>query len=129
MRELPHAAEGKERAEAQLGIRMCVNEGVAYKYPVLIVLEHHLFLQQHAADAVYGSGHFIAVELTYVFMSLWTVVIALVLMESEVELSAMLYDRHVKRGKEHMIVIVELRHWNDEQAMILASVAVHDGGA
>ena len=52
MGELPYAPECQKRLETQLCLRMRVHQCVAYENPVLIMLEHHFFLQQHSSDTV-----------------------------------------------------------------------------
>ena len=95
--ELSHAAESEERAETQFGGRVCVDEGVAYEDTVLIVLEHHLFLEHYTSHPVNRGGHLVAVELADVLMTFGAVVVALVFVESEVELRTVLHHRDVER--------------------------------
>ena len=59
-------------------------------------------------------------------MPLGAVVVALILVESEVELCPVLNHRTVERRQQHMVFVVEFRHGNDEQTMVLARVAVDE---
>ena len=97
VRKLPHAAESQERAEAQCRLRMRIKQRITDKDAVLVMLEHNLLLQQHPSDSVDRGWHFIAVELTDVLMPCRTVVVALILMEAEVELCAVLHHRGIQR--------------------------------
>ena len=61
-------------------------------------------------------------------MTLGTEVVALILMETQVELGSMLYHCHVERRKQYMVLVVELGNGHDKQSMILASVTLYHGG-
>ena len=54
---------------------------------------------------------------------------ALILMETEVELCPMLHNRLVQRTQQHVILVVQIGNRKDQQAMILAGVAIDDGRA
>ena len=75
---------------------MCINKGVTDKDAVFVVLEHHFFLQNNATYAVECCRHFVTIELAYIFVTFRTVVVALILVQTEVELSTMLYNRGVE---------------------------------
>jgi hypothetical protein len=55
-----------------------------------------------------------------------TVVVALILVESKIEFCTMLDDGHVKRTQQHVVFVVQLRNGNDQQTMILSDVAVYN---
>ena len=127
MGELSDAPEGQEGLEAQGGCRVGVDEGVAQQDSVFIVLEHHFFPQQHASHPIQGCGHLVAVKLPDVLVSFGAEVVALVLVQSEVELRSMLNHGDIERREQHMVLVVQFGYWHDQQAMILASVAVYNG--
>ena len=96
MSELAHAAECQERLESQCGLRVAVHQGISYKYAVFVVLKEFLLLEQHTAHAIYGGRHLVTVEFTYVFMALGAEIVTPVLMQSKVELGAVLNDRFIQ---------------------------------
>ena len=128
MCELTDAAEGKERTETQCRSRVSVDQRVPNQQSVLISLEDELLLQQHATDPVESCGNFVTVKLANVLMTLRAVVIALILVKSQIELSAMLNNGNVQRRQEHMVLIVELRNGYNQQSVILADVTVYNRG-
>jgi hypothetical protein len=60
-------------------------------------------------------------------VSVRTEIVALILVESQVEFRSVLDDRTVERRQEHMVLIVEFRHRNNQQTMVLAGIAVYEG--
>jgi hypothetical protein len=58
-------------------------------------------------------------------VTLGTEVIALILVESEVELCSVLDYRTVEGREQDVVLVIELRHWHHKQAMILARVTVY----
>ena len=96
MSELPYTSESEERSEAQCCSRMGINECVAYKQAVFIVLEHHFLLQHHTSDTIDGCRNFVTIKFPDVLVALRTEIVALILMETEVEFRSMLYDRNIK---------------------------------
>ena len=127
--ERPHASESQEGLEAQCRSRVGVVECVADKDAVLVMLEHHFLSENDAANAVDGGRHLVAVELADVLVPLGAVVVALILVEAEVEFSSMLYDCHVERRQQHMVLVIQFWDGNHEQAVVLARVAVDNGRA
>ncbi len=59
-------------------------------------------------------------------MTLRAEIVALVLMESEIELSTVLNHRTVERRQKNMILVIELWYGNNEQTMILTRIAVNE---
>ena len=106
---------------------MRINERIADKNAVFIVLENDFLLQQHTTDPIDCRRHGVTVELSDILMSLRTEVVALILMQAKVEGSPMLDDRRVKRAEQYMVVVVQFRNWHDKQPMVLPGVAVDDG--
>ena len=126
VRELAHRAEGQERTETQRRGRVGIFQRVANEDAVLVVLEKELLLQNHAAHTVDGSWNLVTVKLANVLVTLRTVVVALILMQTQVELGAMLNDGAVERRQQHVVLVVEFRNRYDEQAVILADIAIHN---
>ena len=60
-------------------------------------------------------------------MTFRAVIIALILVQAEVELSTMLNHCNVERREQNVVFVIELRHGHNEQTMILARVAIYDG--
>jgi len=58
-------------------------------------------------------------------VTLRAVVVALILVESEVKLSTVLNDRTVERREQNMILIVEFRYGNNEQTVVFTGVTVY----
>ena len=58
-------------------------------------------------------------------MTLRAVVVALILVESEIELSTVLNHRTIERREQHMVLIVQLRYGNNEQTVILTRVTIY----
>ena len=123
---LPYAAESKERLKSQDCLTVCIHQRVAYKDAVLIMLEHHLLLKQHAAHAINRSRHLVAIELADILMPFGAVIVTLVLVQSKVELRAVLDYRDIQRGKQHMVVFVHTRNGHNKQAVVFAGIAIHD---
>ena len=108
---------------------MGIFERVANEDAVLVMLEHHFFLEHDASYPVDGCRHLVAIELADVLVPLGAVVVALILVEAEVEFSSMLYDCHVERRQQHMVLVIQFWDGNHEQAVVLARVAVDNGRA
>jgi hypothetical protein len=53
-------------------------------------------------------------------------IVALILVESEVELSAVLYDRTVEGRQQNVVLVVELWYGNNEQTVVLTRVTVDE---
>ena len=85
---------------------MGVNKCIADKDAVFIMLEDHLFLQEYTADTIKRGRHFVTIKLTDILMTFGAVVVALILVETEVELSSMLDNCRVERRKEHVVLVV-----------------------
>jgi hypothetical protein len=100
---------------------------VADEDTVLIVVEHHLLFQQDAADAIERGGNNITVKLADVLVTLRAVVVALILVESKIELCTVLNYRTVKRREQYMILVIQLRYGNHEQTVVLTGVAIYKG--
>ena len=128
MCELAHGAECQERAEAKRCRRVGIDQRVADEDAVLVVLEEELLLQNHATHAVDGSWNLVTVKLTNVLVTLRTVVVALILVQAQIELCTMLNDGAVERREQYMVLVVEFRNRYDEQTVILANVAVDNRG-
>ena len=56
----------------------------------------NFLFQQHAAYAIHPSGHFLPLETYYILVTLRAIIFALILMQSEVELCAVLDNRFVE---------------------------------
>ena len=74
------------------------------------MLEHHFLLQNDASHTIQCGRNLIAIEFTDVLVSHRIVVVALILVQSKIEFSAMLNHRNIERAQEHMVVIVQF--WN-----------------
>ena len=74
------------------------------------MLEHHFLLQNDASHTIQRGRNLITIEFTDVLVSHRIVVVALILVQSKIEFSAMLNHRNIERAQEHMVVIVQF--WN-----------------
>ena len=96
VRPLPYAAESEERLEAQGRGRMGIEQGVADVETEGGGIVGNFLFQQHAAYAIHPSGHFLPLETYYILVTLRAIILALILMQSEVELCAVLDNRFVE---------------------------------
>jgi hypothetical protein len=55
--------------------------------------------------------------------------VALILVESQIELCAMLDYRTIERRQEHMVLVIEFRYRYNQQTMVLARIAVYESRA
>ena len=104
---------------------MCVDQSITNQDAIFIVLEHYLFLQNHTTDTISSSRHLGSIELSDVLVSVWTEIIALILVQTEVELGAMLDNRTVERRQQHMVLVIELGYGNYQQSVVLARITVY----
>jgi hypothetical protein len=58
-------------------------------------------------------------------VSIRTEIVALILVEAEVEFSTVLDDRTVERRQQNMVLIVELRNGNNQQTVVLTRVTIY----
>ena len=75
---------------------MGILQRIADEDAVLIVLEHHFLLQYYATHAINRGRHYVTAKLADVLMTLRAEVVALILVESEIELSTVLNHRTVE---------------------------------
>ena len=103
---------------------MGILQGIAYEDAVLLLLEDDLFLQDDSSHAIGGGRHLAGIKLTNVLVSLRTEIVALILVEAQVELRSMLNHRAVERRQQNVVLIVQLGHGNNKQTVVLARIAV-----
>ena len=84
-----------------MGIHQCISDQDA----ILIMLEDHLLLQDHAAHTVGGRRYLAGIKLSNVLVSVRTEIVALILVESQVEFRPVLDDRTVERRQQNMVVV------------------------
>ena len=58
-------------------------------------------------------------------MAIRTEMVALILVESQIELGTMLHHRTIERRQEHMVLVVNLRYRHYQQTVVLARIAVN----
>ena len=75
---------------------MCVVEGVADEQSVFMVLKDDFFPEDHAANAIGGGGYFVAIKRLDILVPHGAVVVALILMQTQVEGCPMLDDTTVE---------------------------------
>ena len=127
MGPLAHAAEGEEGAQAERGGRVGIEERIADMDTVDVALEDDFLLQEHAAHAVGPSGHLLPLEADDVLVAFGAVVFSLILVEAEVELSAVLDDGLVERGEKHVVLVVQFGNGDDEQTIVLTDITPYEG--
>ena len=88
--------EAEERAEAESCGRMGIFQCIADEDTVLIMLEDYLLLQNHTTHTIGRCRYLGGIKFTDVLVSVRTEIVALILVESEVELSTMLDDRTIE---------------------------------
>ena len=106
---------------------MSIFQRIADQYTVLVCLENRLTLQYHATHTIDCGRNETGIKLTNVLVSLRTEVVALILVETQVEFRPVLDDRTVQRRQEHMVLIVNLRHRDHQQSALLSRIAVYKG--
>ena len=97
MSKLTDTAESQEWTETKSCSRMAVYQGIANQNAILIMLEYNFLFQDNATYAIKGSWHFITIKLTNVLVAHRTIVVALVLVQAKIKLSAMLNYRNIQR--------------------------------
>jgi hypothetical protein len=110
MGKLAYTAECQERTEAQRGSRMAVKKGITNQEAVFVCLEDYLLLQYHSSHTIDGSWNLVTVKLANVLVTLRAVVVALILVESQIELSTMLNNCNIERTKQYMVLVIQF--WN-----------------
>ena len=71
---------------------MGIHQGVADEDTVLIMLEDDLLLQDDTSHAISCRWHLAGIKLTNVLVSVRTEIVALILMQTQVEFGSMLND-------------------------------------
>ncbi|KXB43264.1 hypothetical protein HMPREF1870_01297 [Bacteroidales bacterium KA00344] len=97
VRKLSHAPKGQKRFETQRRRRVGIEQRVTNQDAVLIVLKYHFLLHHYSADAVDGGRHLVAIVRADIFVPIRAVVVALILMQTEVESRSVLNDSTVER--------------------------------
>ena len=98
---------------------------IANQYAVLISLENGLALQDYATYTIYGGGDEAGVELADVLVSFRTEIVALILVETQVEFGSVLHHCTIKRRQEHMVLVVNLWYRHYQKTMVLTRVTVY----
>ena len=119
-------AESKKRAELQGSLGVSLDQRVTYQDAVFVGDEDLLSFQYHTAHAEGVGGHTLTIILTYILVSIRAEHITIVLVDAQVEGGTVLYHSLVERRQQHMVVVVELGHWDDQQPVLLARVAAHN---
>ena len=76
---------------------MRINERIADKNAVFIVLKHYFPLQNNASNTVDGCRNLDTIKLTDILMTVGTVVITLVFVQTKVEFCTMLNNCNIQR--------------------------------
>ena len=105
---------------------MSLQKGVSNQYAIFIMLEYYLFLQDNASHSIYSGRHFVTIKFSYILMSFRAVIVALIFMKTKVEFCSMLHNSSIKRRQQHMIVIIHFWNRDNQQSMILTSVAINN---
>ena len=96
MRIFTHAAKRQERTETQCGGRVCIYQRITQQHTVFVVYEYNFLTQNDTTHSEGRSRNFITFKLTDVLMSIRAEVIAIILMQSQIELSTMLNHRFIE---------------------------------
>ena len=119
--------ESEERHESQCDRLHRILEGVADEDSCLFLLEDIFFCQDGAADTVFQLRYRFCRELAQILVSARRHSAVLVFMHSEVEFLLVCDDRLVQRRQQHVVVVVELRLWQHQQAMVFPCVTADYG--
>ena len=106
---------------------MGIEKRVTNQDAVLKMLKYLLLLQDDTTDTVDCCWKFLPLARANVLVSVGTIDIARILVETKIELCTVLDDGLVERRKENMILTIQLRNRNYQQTVILTRIAVHDG--
>jgi len=123
--ELSDASEGEEGPELQCSGRVCVIESVADEQSVFIMLKDNFFSEYHTTNAIGGGRHLVAIKRLDILVAHGAVVVALILVQTEVESRSMLDDTAIERREQHMVFVIEFRHGDNEQSVVFACIAVY----
>jgi hypothetical protein len=107
---------------------MGIFKRIADEDTVLIVLEYHLFLKDYTTHTIEGGWNFVTVKLSDVLVTFRAEVVALILVKAKIELCPMLDDCHIKRRKQHVILIIQFGNGYDKQSVILTRITVNNRG-
>lgn len=108
---------------------MCFDQSVANQQAVFLRDEYFLFGQDYATNAIGHARYIFAVEFANVFVTVGAVDTALIAVNAQIEGRTMLNYRLVKRRQHHVRLVVHLRDWYYQQAVLLAGVATHQARA
>ena len=97
MRVFAYTTKSQERPEAQGCGRMGIDQSVTYQNAVLVMYKNLLLTKDNASHTVSCRRDILTVELTDIFMSVGTEMIALILVQSQVKLCTMLNYRLIQR--------------------------------
>ena len=122
---LADAAEGQEGFEAERRIRVCFEQGITNKKSESIRSVNDFLLQKDATDTINPGRHFIPFEAHNVFVTFGTIIFSLVLVQSEIKLGSMLNNRLIKGREQHMVLVVQVGHGHNQQAVIFSDVATY----
>ena len=124
LRERMLVAEGEEGTQAQRGIRMGVDQRIAYHELRALVYPQQLLAQDHTPDTVGDRRRRRIFEIRDILVTA-RFVYALVTVQSQIERLVVLDDRLVQRRKQYVgfITVVDRRH---HQSVVLAGIAAHD---
>ncbi len=117
-------AEREQRAQAQRGLRVGVEQCVAYHQLRALVYPQQLLLQHHAADTIYDRGGGRVAEVGDVFVAA-RLVDAAITVQCEVERLLVLHDRLVERREQYVGAVAVVDRC-DHQTVVLARVAAYD---
>ena len=122
---LADAAEGQEGFEAERRIRVCFEQGITNKKSESIRSVNDFLLQKDATDTINPGRHFIPFKAHNVFVTFGTIIFSLVLVQSEIKLGSMLNNRLIKGREQHMVLVVQVGHGHNQQAVIFSDVATY----
>ena len=108
---------------------MGILQSVFDQYPVLIHGEDLLLRDNYAPDTINCPGNRLATKLTDILVTIWTKTVATIFMQPQVKFRTMLDHCLVKRGEQHMVLVVQLRNRHDKQSMVLPRITIHNSSA
>jgi hypothetical protein len=121
-----HAAEGKEWFQLELNGFIRLKDGEPDHHLFLVMNQQTLLPQNDIAHPVGHPRNILNIKILNIFMTLGTVIIAMVFADPGVETLAVADNRCIKRRQENIPVSSECVDGTDQQAVVLAGVTAHN---
>ena len=119
-------AESEERTQTERRLGVSIHERIANHHLCTLVNPENLLAENHTADAVSDGRTRSIFEIGDILVST-RLVHTTEAVESQVERLIVLHDGLIQRRKQHISIVARINRGNN-QAVVLACIATHDGG-